>query len=213
MAHDPLLDRLAAELTPVTPRSARRDVLLLGGLAAAEALMLAAMGALRPDMPHAMHMPSFWWKLASFGLLAMAGIATAIRSLDPAASPRRGLRRIGGMLLVVLLAGWLIDAVQAGGPDLVHRLMWRQGLSCLVAVVVLSIPLIVALGVLMRRGAPTDRPGSALAIGVASAGWGAFLFTFRCPHDDPLYIALWYGLGCAIVAGLGYIALPRIARW
>jgi hypothetical protein len=72
---------------------------------------------------------------------------------------------------------------------------------------------VAALGLLMRRGAPTDRPGSALAIGVASAGWGAFLFTFRCPHDDPLYIAVWYGLGCAIVAGLGYLALPRIARW
>jgi hypothetical protein len=214
MAIDPLVEQLAAGLTPVKPRSVRRDAVLLGLTAVAEIALLIGMGAVRPDMAHAMHMPSFWWKLASFGLLAAAGIAVTLRSLDPAASPRKGLRRLAGLVAVVFVLGWLVDIVQGGGGTaLVDRLMWRHGLACVAWVVALSIPPIIALGLLMRRGAPTDRPGSALAIGIASAGWGAFLFSFGCPHDDPLYIAVWYAAGCAVVAGIGWIALPRLARW
>jgi Negative regulator of sigma F len=40
---------------------------------------------------------------------------------------------------------------------------------------------------LIRRGASTDRAGTALAAGLASAAWGAFVFVFACPSDDPLY--------------------------
>ena len=54
----------------------------------------------------------------------------------------------------------------------------------------LSIPSAVALGVLVRGGAPTDRGGTALAAGVSSAASGAFVSVFACPSDDPLYIAV-----------------------
>jgi hypothetical protein len=49
----------------------------------------------------------------------------------------------------------------------------------------LSIPPAVALGVLVRGGAPTDRAGTAFAAGLSSAAWGAFVFVFACPSDDP----------------------------
>jgi hypothetical protein len=79
--------------------------------------------------------------------------------------------------------------------------------------IVLSIPPAIALGALIRRGAPTDRPGTALAAGLASAGWGAFVFVFACPSDDPLYIAVWYTVGCSIVTILGRAILMRLSRW
>jgi hypothetical protein len=65
----------------------------------------------------------------------------------------------------------------------------------------------------MRRGAPTDTSGTALAVGVAAAAWGAFVFVFACPHDDPFYIALWYALGCGLVTILARFLLPRLTRW
>ena len=76
---------------------------------------------------------------------------------------------------------------------------WTQGLECVWKMVALSIPPAIAFGIPMRRGAPTNQPGTALAAGLSAAGWGAFVFVFACPSDDPLYIAVWYTLDCGLV--------------
>jgi hypothetical protein len=65
----------------------------------------------------------------------------------------------------------------------------------------------------MRRGAPTDTAGTSLAVGIAAAAWGAFVFVFACPFDDPLYIAVWYTVGCGLVTILARLLLPRLVRW
>ena len=55
--------------------------------------------------------------------------------------------------------------------------------------------------------------GTALAAGLSSAAWGAFVFVFACPSDDPLYIAVWYTIGCSIVTILGRTIFMRLSRW
>jgi hypothetical protein len=76
----------------------------------------------------------------------------------------------------------------------------------------LSIPRAVALGVLVRGGAPTDRAGAALAAGLSSTARGAFVFVFACPWDDSLNIAV-CAVGCSIVTTVGRAALLRLSRW
>lgn len=213
MSTEQLLDDLVADLQPVKPRRVRNDLLLLAGVGAVELALFLLFGAARHDLMLAMKLPSFWWKLGSLGVLTAIGAVTAIHSFDPAASPRRGLRTMAYVIAVTLVFGWIIDAASAGGAALWARLMWRHGIDCVFAMTVLSIPAIVALGILMRRGAPTDRSGSAMAVGATSAAWGAFVFVFNCPHDDPLYIAVWYAIGCAIIALAGRLLLPLINRW
>src|SRR5260370_629310 len=78
---------------------------------------------------------------------------------------------------------------------------------------VLSVPAVIGLGLLMRRGAPTDHGGTALAAGLAAAAWGAFVFVFACPFDDPLYVTVWYSLGCGAVTLFARLTLPRLTRW
>jgi len=213
MRTDFLVDRLSQELRPVRRRSIAREVLLLLLLAVVEVAVFLGMGFMRPDMPTAMKAPSFWWKLTSMGLIAALGAGVAILSVDPVRSPRRGLRWILICLVAIFASGWLIDASGNGLADLVRRLDWQQGLQCVWKMIVLSIPPAVGLGVLMRRGAPTDRAGTALAAGLSSAAWGAFVFVFACPSDDPLYIAVWYTVGCSIVTISGRILLARLSRW
>ena len=182
-------------------------------LAAVEVAAFLGMGFMRPDITVAMQAPSFWWRLAGLGLIAVLGAGVAILSADPARSPRRGLRWILVCLVAILASGWLIDAAGQGVADLARRLDWTQGLQCVWKMVVLSIPPVIALGVMIRRGAPTDLAGTALAAGLSSAAWGAFVFVFACPSDDPLYIAVWYTVGCAIVTVLGRASLMRVSRW
>ncbi|HEX9490731.1 MAG TPA: DUF1109 domain-containing protein [Stellaceae bacterium] len=213
MRTEPLIDRLANELKPVRRRTGWSDALALVVLCAVELGLFLAMGMMRPDMPTAMHLASFWWKPASLGLIGLVSGSVAIMSLDPVRSPRRGLRWIMALIAVCLASGWLLEPSRDGFSTLTSRLDWVSGLECLYTIVALSVPAVIGLGLLIRRGAPTDHAGTALAAGLAAAAWGAFVFVFACRFDDPLYVAVWYSLGCGAVTLFARCTLPRLTRW
>jgi hypothetical protein len=213
MPDDPFIGRLVSDLKPVRRRSAKADVLIVAALCVVELIVFLGFGAMRPDMPMAMGAPSFWWKLGSLGLIAVVGGVVAILSFDPATSPRRGLHWLAILIVLCLAVGWVIDAARDDLPSLTARLNWRQGLECVYQMSALSLPAVAGLGLLMRRGAPTDTGGTALAVGIAAAAWGAFVFVLACPSDDPLYIAVWYAVGCGLVVSLARLLLPPLTRW
>jgi hypothetical protein len=140
-----------------------------------------------------------------------------LTSLDPATTTARRLagfwRGIAIAAPAALALGWLIDAGASGRSALVARLEWRDGVDCLVNIALLTLPLVLAFGVLMRRGAPTQPGRTSAAAGLAAAGFGAFVFAFHCPHDDPLYVAVWYGGAVLAVTGAARLLLPRLTRW
>ena len=63
MQHDQLIGRLAGGLKPVRRRSVQSESLILAMLCGIELGLFLAVGMMRPDMPDAMDLPSFWWKL------------------------------------------------------------------------------------------------------------------------------------------------------
>lgn len=214
---DPLIDRLVADLAPVQPRRWWREAVLLGLAVGLEGIMAAEMFGMRPDMPDAMMAPAFLWKAGSLALVAVLGGAAALLSLDPAVTRGRQIRRLWTGLAVLLplalAAGWLLDAGAAGWAALAARLDWHEGVACVRHVVVTAVPMLLVLTVLIRRGAPTQPERTAAAAGIAAAGLGAVGFVFSCPHDDPLYVAVWYGLAVLMITGLSRLLLPRLIRW
>ena len=213
MSNNRLVDQLVSDLKPIRRRTVGADAAIFALLCAVELGLFLGLGVMRPDMPLAMEQPSFWWKLGSLGLIVLVGGSVAIHSFDPVESPRRGLRWLSATIALSVVAGWVIDASRAGLPALVTRLNWHDGLQCVDKMVLLSVPAVIGLGLLMRRGAPTDTNGTSLAVGIAAAAWGAFVFVFACPHDDPLYIAVWYAIGCGLVTLFARLVLPRLTRW
>ncbi len=214
--HDPLIDGLVADLRPVRPRHWTRDALVIAALVVVEIPLLIALRGMRPDMPAAMGDMAFWWKAAALAIFAGLSATALLVSLDPAVTngPRlaRLWRALGVVVPVALGLGWLIDAT-THAPSLAERLDWRQGFDCLISIFLLSLPMIAALVALMRRGAPTRPEQTAMAAGLAAAGSGAFVFGFHCSHDDPLYVAVWYGGAVLGVALLSRWLLPRLVRW
>ena len=222
MANEDLIDRLAAELRPVRAASRGRDLAVIAAVCLAELAAFFMTSAMRDDMPGmmpvALHdMPagqmSFWWKLV--GLLAIAGVSgvAAIRSFRPSGAPRRAFPALAVLIACVFAAGWAIDAAGGVPGHLLARLDWRNGVGCTIKMAMLAVPPMIGMAVLMRRGAATDAAATATVAGLAAAAWGAFVFVFACPSNDPLYIAVWYSVGCGIVTLAARVVFPRIAAW
>lgn len=210
---DNLIESLSTDLRPVRPRRVPLEVAALVLLLAAELGLWLLGGNLRPGLAHvAMTTPSFWWKIGSAATLMALAATTVLTSLDPDATPRPGLMALAAGAVVYLTIALALAAPMGLGRA-ATRLNPGGGLQCMSYVVSLSAPPFVALGLLMRRGAPTHPKGTALAAGLAAAGWGAFVFAFSCPHDDPLFIAVWYP-ACALVTAMATrLILPRLSRW
>lgn len=213
MTYDSLIDRLTADLKPVRRRRVALDILIVAAICAVELGLFFAMGAARTDMAGMMSASSFWWRLASLGTIALISGTVAVLSFNPAYSPRREIRWLVVVVAICLAFGLSINAGPDGFETIIHRLNWVDGVQCVYKMVLLSIPPAIGLGILMHRGAPTDVRGTAWLAGLAAAAWGAFVFVFACPFDDPLYVAVWYGTGCGIVTLVSRFVLPRLARW
>jgi hypothetical protein len=213
MTFDPLIDRLSRDLKPVRVRRSSRELVIIAAVCVAEMILFLALGAALPDMPMRMHQPTFWWRLVSLGLIAMISGVPAILSFSPTYSPRRDLRWIFVVIGVCLGVGLCITAGQDDLESLVRRIDWTNGIQCAGKMLALSVPPVLGLGALMRRGASIDRNLTALLVGIAAAAWGAFVFVFACPFSDPLYIAVWYSLGCGTVVLVSRAVLPRLCHW
>jgi hypothetical protein len=118
MRHDRLIDQLTGDLKPVRRRRLSVDIAVIAAICAAELLVFFAMKAQRPDMPLQMHQMSFWWRLASLGLIAGISGSVAIASFNPVYAPRRAVRWL--LLEVHQCRAVCADAV-AGPPELACR--------------------------------------------------------------------------------------------
>ena len=65
----------------------------------------------------------------------------------------------------------------------------------------------------LRHGAPT-RPVLAGAVaGLAAGGLAAAFSAAHCTDESPLFVATWYTIAIAMLAALGAMLAPRVARW
>ena len=213
MKLESLIDELTEDLTPVRPRRFWADLLVLALIAAVELALLFALGIAHLDLERLATQPTVGWRLVSLGVIALMSGFLAVRSFDPAYSAKDALRWLGVIVVLCLAYGLIMNGPPAGTASLLQRLDWRSGIQCASKIVLLSLPPPAALALLCRRGAPTDLRRTPLLSGLAAAAWGAFVFVFACPFNDPLYIVVWYGIACGLVTLAARLMMPRIARW
>ena len=66
---------------------------------------------------------------------------------------------------------------------------------------------------LARRGAPVDSRLTGACAGLASAGLATVAYSLHCPDDAVPFLATWYTIAIAAIAGLGALVFPRLLRW
>ena len=212
MSSESLIANLSSDLAPVRRRSMLREAALVLALGAVELALFLGLGVMRPDMHHITGSPFLLWRVGSLGLLAVFACVLAIRSFSPVAQPRRGLMLASVLAILAILGGIFVAPEGVSERALLDRIDPASGMLCAVSIFVLSLPIMALLGVLMRRAAPTQPRLSALGSGIAAGACGAFVFAFCCPFNYPLYVVVWYSIGCAAVAAVARWRLPRRFR-
>jgi hypothetical protein len=212
MSSDSLILDLSAHLVPVRRRRMLREAGLVAMLGAIELALISGLGMMRPDMGHMGAAPYLMWRVGSLAVLAGTACTVAIRSFSPTARPRQGLMLAFALAVAAIIGGAFVGPAGVSEHNLLDRLDPARGIVCAGSIFVLSLPLVAMLGVLMRSAAPTQPKLSALTAGIAAGTVGALVFAFCCPFNDPLYVVVWYGLGCAAVAGAARWRLPRRFR-
>ncbi len=210
MRTDDLIAALAADATP-EPALAARAWLVPAAVALTAALMVVTLG-LRAGLGAALADPLIAAKTVLPALVALGAGWVALRLARPGA--RAGWPARAHWLVQGVAVG-LVAAPLAGNPaaDWPALLLGDTLVACLVTVPVLSaLPFAAGLAVL-RRGATTRPALAGAALGLASGGMAAALYSLHCTEDNPLFYVTWYGTGIAIVGLAGWLAGPRLLRW
>jgi hypothetical protein len=189
-------------------------VLALALLAAAPVsvgIFFAGLGV-RPDVMTAMHNPFFDLKFAVTLALAISAMAVSLHLARPEAS----LHGWAWLLLIpagILAAGISGEMMMPQRLPMMTRLVGSNSRVCMMAIPLISLPLLAAALFGLRHGAPA-RPAVAGAIaGLLSAGLAATLYASHCTDDSPLFVATWYSIATAAVAAIGALAGSRVLRF
>lgn len=208
---DDLIDGLCADLAPARPLTRRIALAFAIGVVAATVLWLSGF-RLRGDLAQAIATPHL---VAKLGLaLALSGGAFACCLV--AARPLGRLRSAGAALALVPVAlAALVAAELARMPISAWREVWLTGqpLECVASIMLIAAPVMLAMMIALRAGAPRSPARLGAFAGLCAAGLAGALFGLSCSIDSPIYVATWYGLAALLLAGIGALAGRRWLAW
>lgn len=212
MRTDDLIQALVQDGTARDASLAARmsTALLLGG-AVAVALFAMTLG-IRPDIGHALHSGRFPLKFA----LTFTCMLTALWATMRLARPNTRLPDVVAVLAtvpVLLAAAVGVELLVVPPANWAARAVGSNSRVCLAAIPLLSIAPLIGVLAALRAGAPNSPTVAGAVGGLLAGALGATLYATHCPDNSPLFVAIWYTLGLALVTVTGALAGRRVLRW
>ncbi len=203
---------LTADPIPEPIRIGRRvAVALVVGFAASVALYVLLLGP-RPDVAAACETMRFWLKFVDSFAFALPSLLLTLRLARPDAKPRAlALWLVAPFIL--LAAGVVVELLVVPRGEWLSRLIGSTAMHCTITIPMLAAPVLAALIVALRAGAPLHPGLTGALAGAAAAGVGALVYASSCPGDSPLFVATWYPLATLICVGVGALAGRRFLAW
>lgn len=212
MKTDDLIRALAADHRPAGPSPAAALLLAaLAGLSVSAAAFLIWVG-LRPGLGGLLTSWAFMLKPLEMGLLVVAAAAMLLTLAKPGLSPRRALR-LAALVPAIMLAALAVELTSVPRGEWLVRLAGEHWSVCVINMVLLALPMLAALLLGLRFGAPTRPALAGAAAGLLAGALSASLYISHCPDDSPLFVAAWFTLAIAIVTALGAALGARLLRW
>jgi hypothetical protein len=203
---------LSADPVPEPIRLGRRvAAALVIGLVGSVALYVLLLGP-RPDIAAACDTMRFWLKFIDSFAFALPTLLLTLRLARPDAKPRAlALWLIAPFIL--LAAGVVVELLVVPQGEWLSRLVGSTAMHCTITIPLLAAPVLAALIVALRAGAPLHPGLTGALAGAAAAGVGALVYASSCPGDSPLFVATWYPLATLICMGVGALAGRRFLAW
>src|SRR5262245_7661097 len=212
MKTDDLIRALTSDLAPAGPSIETRFAMtFLPGVLIALALFAVTLGP-RPDLMLVASDMRFLFKFVVTLLLALCSALLVWRLVRPGA-PARLQSAVLAFVPLVLAAGVLMELFVLPTASWCPKLVGSNGLVCLVSIPFFALPMLIAEIFALRQGAPTSPTLTGEEAGLFGGGVGAAIYAAQWPDGSPLFVALWYSLGIAIVALAGGLAGRLALRW
>lgn len=212
MRTDDLVHALVADRAASQSSIGRQFALAIAiGFAISAVLFWVTLGP-RPDIAVAALTVRFDLKIVEALLLAATAVALASRLARPGAGT--GLQTVVMAAAPVLLAIAVVaEMFVVPASQWQAKLVGDNSLICLTAIPLLSLPLLAAMLLALRHGAPTSRGAAGAAAGLIAGGLAAALYATQCIDDSPLFVATWYTIAIGAVTVLGAALGRRLLLW
>ena len=212
MKTDQLIDALVADHGFLQASVGRAMLLALAvGLPVSVVFLLFGTGV-RPDITDAVVTWRFHFKLMVTLVLAASGAYLALRASRPGAEIQVA-RTLVYAAPVLLGAAVIFEMLTVPLSSWAHYTMGKNALHCLVLVPTFSAPMLIALVIALRRGAPTSPGLAGIAASLMASGFGAAIYALQCTDDSPLFLAVWYVAAISILVLCGRTAGRRLLNW
>ena len=177
------------------------------GVAGAVVLYALFVGP-RPDFAEAVRTVRFDLKFVNAAALAFPSLLLLFRLARPDARPGAlALWLVAPLILLATAVG--VELTVVPSSEWLARLVGENWIYCSTMIPMMAAPILAALIVAMRAGAPQHPAWTGALAGAASAGLAALLYASHCPDDSPLFVATWYPLAALVCAAAGAWA----GRW
>jgi len=207
-----LIAALAADPAPEPIRLERRVATAIAlGLIVSLAIYALLMGP-RPDIAEAARTVRFNLKFVDAFAFALPSLLLTLQLARPDAKPRAIALWLLAPL-IILAAGVVVELIFVPQGEWLSRLVGHNSKFCMRMIPTLAAPILVALIVALREGAPLRPAMTGALAGAASAGVAALIYASHCPDDSPLFVATWYPLATLICMGAGALAGRWFLAW
>ncbi len=213
MDHSSLINSLSADLAPIRRGSADRDLAFAGlaGGSVSLAAIVSIMG-IQPGLATVAGAMPFFLKVAYAGSLAAVALVAVVNLARPGSArlPYRN-SAMGVIVALSIMAAFQLAQAPAGHAG--RLLLGASWEACSLRIAALSLPILGAIMLAVRRQAPVRLREAGAVAGLASGGAAAALYALACTESAAPFVLAWYSLGIAVSTMLGGWLGPRILRW
>lgn len=212
MKTDDLIRALATDRETPSPSMTRvLAVAAASGFALSLVPFLLLIG-LRPNLTVAAASLTFMLKPLEMLILTAAAAVLVLRLAQPGA-PLRGPLLLGALAPALMVAAVVLELALVPRADWLVRLAGEHWQICVANMVLLALPMLAAILLGLRAGAPTRPSLAGAGAGLLAGALSATLYISHCPDDSPLFVAVWFTSAIAIVTLIGAAIGARVLRW
>jgi len=187
------------------------------GIALAGAAVIAAIVFLRtigprPDFAAAAHTGRFLFKFVVTLALLFAAFGL-VRTLSVPGQPAARAARWVVAAPLLLAGGVVLELFSVPSVDWSAKLIGTNSLICVTFIPLIGIGPLGVFLMALRHGAPTRPALAGAAAGLLAGGVSATFYAAHCFDDSPLFVATWYTIAIAVLAGLGALGGRLFVRW